>query len=182
MEMQKVDARGMECPKPVIETKKALEQLEKGYVVTIVDNEVAKNNVVRLAEGMSLLVAVKEAGGTFEVTIDKTNTPFVMGVINEVTAQTAPQNNDVAVVALTDTFGRGSDELGAILMKSFLFTIASGDVAPKYVLLANAGVKLACKGSAVLESLQELANKGSEIIACGTCLDFFQIKDQLRCV
>ena len=171
MEMQKVDARGMECPKPVIETKKALEQLEKGYVVTIVDNEVAKNNVVRLAEGMSLPVAVKEAGGTFEVTIDKTNTPFVMGVINEVTAQTAPQNNDVAVVAFTDTFGRGSDELGAILMKSFLFTIASGDVAPKYVLLANAGVKLACKGSAVLESLQELANKGSEIIACGTCLD-----------
>jgi hypothetical protein len=43
----------------------------------------------------------------------------------------------------------------------------------------NAGVQLATQGSEVLEALRELEGQGTKIWSCGTCLDYFQLKDQL---
>jgi selenium metabolism protein YedF len=79
----------------------------------------------------------------------------------------------------TDSLGRGSEELGRILMRSFLQTLELSEVHPQTVILINSGVKLACEGSEVLEDLQELAAKGTEILSCGTCLDYFGIKKKL---
>jgi len=75
--------------------------------------------------------------------------------------------------------GRGSEELGKILLRSFLQTLEQSEVQPQKVILLNSGVKLACRGSEVLEDLQELGAKGVEILACGTCLDFFGLKKNL---
>ncbi len=178
MEMQQVDARGMECPKPVIATKKALEAIAEGVVVTLVDNTIARDNVVRLAEGMSLPVEVKEASGTYQVTISK-GSPFVVGMINDLSPQLTRENEDLALFISSTTFGHGNDDLGAILMKSFLYTISVSDEAPRWVTIVNGGVTLACQGSSVLESLREMAKNGTEIVVCGTCLDFYGIKDKL---
>lgn len=178
METQQIDARGLECPKPVIATKKALETMASGVVVTLVDNEVACKNVVRLAEGMALPVEVKEVGGTYEVTINK-NDAFVMGMVNDLTPSPALTKGDLAVFLSAATLGRGNDELGSILMKSFLYTLASADDMPRWIVMVNSGVTLACEGSAFLETLQTMADKGTDIIVCGTCLDFYGIKDKV---
>jgi selenium metabolism protein YedF len=88
-------------------------------------------------------------------------------------------SSDLVVFIDTDSLGRGSEELGRILMRSFLQTLEQSEVQPKKVILINSGVKLACEGSDVLEDLQELAGKGAEILSCGTCLDYFAIKKKL---
>ena len=86
---------------------------------------------------------------------------------------------DLVVFIDTDSMGRGSEELGRILMNSFLQTLGQSDVHPQKIILINSGVKLACEGSGVLEDLQELAAKRTEILSCGTCLDFFGMKKKL---
>lgn len=82
------------------------------------------------------------------------------------------------VVVNSDTMGRGDAELGSILMGSFLRQLAAqGGV--ELVLLYNAGVKLACEGSAHLADMKLLERRGVEIVACGTCLGFYELTEKL---
>ena len=83
------------------------------------------------------------------------------------------------VFITTDRIGHGDDELGALLMKNFLYTLARNDEIPAAVMLMNGGVRLACSGSASLADLSLLAEKGVPVKACGTCLDFLGLKEQL---
>jgi selenium metabolism protein YedF len=75
--------------------------------------------------------------------------------------------------------GRGDDQLGANLMSVYLDTL--GNFAPdiSHVILVNSGVKLACKGSASLEPLENLAGTGIKILSCGTCINYFKLQDEL---
>jgi selenium metabolism protein YedF len=83
------------------------------------------------------------------------------------------------LLLLTDRIGRESGELGRILMKGFLYAVARNADAPQCVMLMNDAVRLACEGSDSLDDLRLLADKGVEIKACGTCLDFLGLKDSL---
>lgn len=83
------------------------------------------------------------------------------------------------VFITTDRIGHGDDELGVLLMKNFLYTLARNEEAPAAVMLMNGGVRLACTGSTSLDDLTLLAEKGVPIRACGTCLDFLGLKDDL---
>jgi selenium metabolism protein YedF len=83
------------------------------------------------------------------------------------------------LLLLTDRIGRESDELGRILMKSFLYAVARDADAPKCIMLMNDGVRLVCEGSDSIDDLRLLADNGVEIKACGTCLDFLGLKDLL---
>lgn len=83
------------------------------------------------------------------------------------------------VFIVTDTLGRGNDELGAVLMKNFLYSLARTAEKPSAVMLMNGGVRLACTGSACLDDLKLLAEQGVAIKACGTCLDFLELTDSL---
>jgi selenium metabolism protein YedF len=83
------------------------------------------------------------------------------------------------VFIVTDRIGRGNDELGGLLMKNFLYTLARNGERPKAVMLMNEGVKLACRGSESLDDLKLLADSGVPIKACGTCLDFLGLADDL---
>ena len=83
------------------------------------------------------------------------------------------------VFIVTDKIGRGNDELGAVLMKNFLYSLARNDERPKAVMFMNEGVRLACNGSASLDDLKLLAENGVAVKACGTCLDFLGLKDEL---
>ena len=82
------------------------------------------------------------------------------------------------VVVNSDTMGRGDAELGSILMGSFLRQLAAQGGAD-LVLLYNAGVKLACEGSAHLADMKALEDRGVEIVACGTCLGFYELTEKL---
>jgi selenium metabolism protein YedF len=83
------------------------------------------------------------------------------------------------VFIVTDRIGRGDDELGRVLMKSFLYSLARNAEKPRAVMLMNEGVRLACTGSDSLDDLALLAENGVAIRACGTCLDYLGLKDAL---
>ncbi len=83
------------------------------------------------------------------------------------------------MLVLSDRLGSGDAELGRILMKSFLYSLARNDATPKAIVLMNEGVRLACEGSDSLDDLRLLAEKGVVVTACGTCLDFLHLKDSI---
>ena len=177
---QKIDCRGLTCPQPVLETKKALEAYGAEEILVVVDNLSSKENVRRFAESQGHQVSITEEKGVFELRIQKGKGKerSESGGRKTEEIQCSP-SRDLVVFIDTDSLGRGSEELGRILMRSFLQTLEQSEVHPQKVILINGGVKLACEGSEVLEDLQELSAKGTEILSCGTCLDFFGIKKKL---
>jgi len=96
-----------------------------------------------------------------------------------VTATQLSVNPGQLIFINSSHLGRGSDELGSILMRSFLFSLTEMEVKPQRIIFMNSGVHLCCEGSPVLDSLLALEEKGVEILVCGTCLDYFQLKEKL---
>ncbi|QSQ08655.1 Sulfurtransferase TusA [Koleobacter methoxysyntrophicus] len=171
MEKQ-VDARGLACPQPVVITKKALEEIEKGKVVVIVDSEVARDNLVKLAKSLDCSVNVEESNGDYHINILKGEAVGLSKMVQET-------NGDFIILVTSQYMGKGSDELGGILMKGFFYALSESYNLPQAVIFMNSGVKLTVEGTEVLESLSVLESKGVEILSCGTCLDYFNLKDKL---
>lgn len=172
-----VDARGKACPQPVIETKKALEQISGGELVTIVDNEAARDNVVKLAKSMSLDVEVKQYQGEYHIHINKGET---VNKDEHIAISTATMEEKAAFILFTsNVLGSGSEELGKTLVKSFFYTLVESDMKPKTLMFINKGVYLTCEDSPVLAQLMALKEAGVEILSCGTCLDYYNLKDKL---
>lgn len=168
-----VDARGLACPQPVIATKRALDAIREGVVTTIVDNAVARENVVKFAAANGCEASVEEKGGHYHIRITKGEPPAGC-------CEAAPAEGDGPVYLITrETLGHGSDELGAVLMKSFFFSLGEIEPLPRAILLINGGVKLAAEGSPVVEYLASFAECGVKVLSCGTCLDYFKIRDRL---
>lgn len=165
-----IDARGLSCPVPVIKTKKALEN--NSNVLTIVDNEVAKENVTKLVRSMNYSFNVVEDNGEFYIDINK-------GTDVETVVKEVESVFDSAVLVGSDQFGEGDKDLGDILIKGYFYTLSEMDTVPKVIIFLNSGAYLTCEGSKVLKDLKVLESKGVEILTCGTCLDFYKITSQL---
>lgn len=177
METKVVDARGEQCPIPVVKATKALQEMGSGTLEVHVDNAVAVQNLQRMASGRGLqaaeqqlapdhyVVTIPVGDGTAEAAMDCGCAPLVSG--------------DTIVVIGTSEMGSGSAELGATLLKGFVFAVSQLPELPKTVLLYNGGVKLAVPGSDSLQDLQELERQGVEILACGTCLNYYGLTEQL---
>jgi selenium metabolism protein YedF len=179
-EMSVIDCRGLACPQPVLETKKVLEDPKTEEVLVLLDNPSSKENVRRFAESQGHRVSISEEKGVFQLRIKKEKTREKSEAVGEKAESISCLASSKLVVLIdTDSLGRGSQELGKILMRTFLQTLEQSEVQPQKVILINSGVKLACEGSEVLEDLQEMAAKGAEILSCGTCLDYFAIKKKL---
>ena len=84
----------------------------------------------------------------------------------------------VAVIS-SDKMGGGSDELGGALMKAFVYALSQQETLPDTILCYNGGVKLTCEGSESLEDLKGMAERGVEILSCGTCLNYYDLKEKL---
>ncbi len=164
-----VDVRGMDCPQPVILTRRALEQTRQDRITVVADSETARDNITMMAQSLSCGVEVNQRDHDFYIDITK---PEEFGAALE------PQENLLFLVA-SDCLGRGSEELGMLLMKNFFYTLSEQGGLGKVIIFINSGVKLACTGSPALDSLFELQQDGAEIFACGTCLDYFKLKGQL---
>ena len=80
---------------------------------------------------------------------------------------------------LNDRLGEGDPELGSLLMQKFIYSLARADEAPEKMLFMNAGARLTCEGSNVLDDIELLVSKGTTVSTCGTCLEFYGIKDKL---
>lgn len=173
---KEVDGRGLACPKPVILTKKELDSIEEGVVSTIVDNEVAKENVSKLAQSLGYDFQVKQSEDESYYYID-----IYKGQV-ELDGEVDKDKylKDMVIAITADTMGKGNEELGKILIKSFVYTVSETPPYPKTMVFYNGGVRLTCQGSPVLDDLIRLEDKGVEIISCGTCLDFLELKDKLK--
>lgn len=177
VQIKEVDARGMTCPQPVLCTKQALDTIETGIVVAIVDNEIAKENIVKFAKHQACRVVVKQQADTYYIEIQKGAAAYAE--IEAVKPLALERVYDTVIVITSNVLGTGADELGAILMKSFLYTLTASDNYPTAVILLNSGVQLAVDGAQTVEHLRTLQHKGVEILACGTCLDYYHLKEKL---
>lgn len=184
--MEQIDARGQACPLPVVRAKKALTAMGEGTLEVLVDNETAVHNLEALAKTLKLSATSDERGeAEFAVTFAK-GAAVAAGAEADgaeaaeacPAATAAPAGSDVVVIA-SEFMGSGDDELGAVLMKGFVFALTQLDELPATVLLYNGGVKLACAGSASLDDLKALAEAGVEIMSCGTCLNHYGLADRL---
>ena len=176
METQ-VDARGLSCPMPVIETRKALESMEEGSVRTIADNATAKENISKFAKSMAYRFTVSENSGNFYIDIFKELKYREMKIMD--LEQDPVPKKDMVILVAGETMGEGAEELGRILMKGYLYTLTEAAPLPRSLLFINSGVKLTCAGSESLENLRKLEAKGVEILSCGTYLDYYKLKSML---
>ncbi len=173
-----IDCRGLACPQPVILTKKAIDEAPES-LVTIVDNVIAKENVVKFATSNGYGVSVEPDGGLFRILM-VAGTREVSAQIKENAVKQVNSDENPPVYLITrDTLGSGSDELGTILMKAFFVSLLESKPLPRTILFLNSGVRLAVSDSPVLTALQVLAGHGVQIMSCGTCLDYFHLKDKL---
>jgi len=167
-----VDARGLACPEPVVRTRGALGKGARELEV-LVDNPTARDNVCRYASSQGCRVEVEQEGEAFRITISKER--------EEASAEAAAAEAEVrsVVVLSSDIMGRGDEELGRILIKAFLSTLAESDPLPWRIVLFNRGALLALEGEDTVQALSNLGGLGVEILVCGTCLDFFGAKNKL---
>ena len=171
--MKTLDCRGLECPLPVVKTKEALK--EENVVSTIVDNEIAVENLTKFAKVKNYTVNSKKEGEDYIVEISKGDEEADFEV--EYTyADCSLAKPKMVVVCASNVMGSDPD-LGAILMKSFIFSLTKQDVLPDEMIFYNEGVKITTTKS---ETLKYLADNGVEIVSCGTCLDFFHLKEELQ--
>lgn len=173
-----VNAMGEPCPIPVVKALNALREMkEPGILEILVDNEVAVQNLLRMASGKGLEAKSEETGEEqFTVTI-AVNTVLEAARADHIPA-CAPQGDTVVVISSAG-MGSGSDELGKTLMKAFIYALSQQEVLPRCILLYNGGAYVSTEGSASLEDLRQMQEQGVEILTCGTCLDFYGLKDKL---
>jgi len=164
-----IDCRGLECPKPVILAKKELERLDMGEVTIIVDNDAAKENLQKLAGSLKLTSKVQEKEGFYYITIEKSNNSSI----------NKSHDSNLVILISSDKMGTGDEKLGTALMKSYFYALSECDILPKTLMFVNSGVKLTSEGSEVIENIEKLRDKGVEILSCGTCLDFYNLKEKL---
>lgn len=168
--MKKIDCKGLACPQPVLNTKKAFEEGHEELIV-IVDNIAARDNVERFAKSQGATVNIEKKDNYFYLYIQK------KGSCEIPEASIKPEK--VVIYINSNFLGVGDETLGNILMRSFLKTILDLDPKPSKLIFINSGVRLTTEGSDVLDTLKLLSEKGVEILSCGTCLDFYGLKEKL---
>jgi len=171
--MKKIDCRGMACPQPVVTTKHALDQAGQNELTIIVDNPSSSENVERFARGQGCSVAVDRKGPDFYIRLKK------VGSEEEKIAKEDEKIKKVVVYINSDLLGGGDEALGSFLMKAFLKTLLDLERTPNRLILINSGVRLAIEGSQVLDTLRTLSERGMEIVSCGTCLDFYKLREKM---
>lgn len=175
--MKKLDMRGNPCPIPVITAKKELTLPTCEGVVVVVDNFVAIQNLEKMAKGYGFPFSHQShEDGTYSASIVKSGE---IPVLEEVAVPSPVAVGGATVLIGSNQMGRGSEELGKILIKGFIFSLTQLPTPPKAVLFLNSGIDLVCEGSNVISDLETLVSQGCEVIACGTCLNFYQKTDLL---
>ncbi len=175
--MKTIDMLGKPCPMPVVEAKKALMEETDGVVV-LVDNIVAVQNLQKMAEGKGYgFSRAQEEDGVYSVSIQIGGVPA-----GERDAAPQMEKNDArgaTVLITSDQIGHGSEELGKILIKGFLFSLTELSAPPEAVIFLNSGAYLTAGGANVVEDLKKLEAGGTAIRTCGTCLNYYGLTEKL---
>ena len=165
---QTIDARGWECPKPIIETKKLLDTMKEGTVVTIVDDKLAVTNLMNFSESMGYQVSCTEGekSGEFKIEVTKTKSEY---------DESVSATGSIVIQITSNAYGSESDGLGESLMKAYLYALTEVAPLPQTLLFINKGAFLTAADSPVLDSIKTLEAEGVEILTCGACINFFNL-------
>ncbi|MGX6979879.1 sulfurtransferase-like selenium metabolism protein YedF [Vagococcus elongatus] len=169
MKKIEIDMLGQPCPLPVVAVKKALKDFsgETGEIIVQVDNQIAVDNVSKMVTQKGHRVSASETGNHFQLVV-------------EVAGQEDSSTNARVVISIGhQVMGGGDDTLGAMLMKSYIYSLTELDNPPEKILFYNGGAHITCEGSQAIEDLKLLESSGTEILTCGACLDFYQLLDKL---
>ena len=184
--METIDIMGRPCPIPIVEAKKAIARLPDGggSICVRVDSKVSCDNLEKMAHGSGYGVRIEEMDDSaysvfIHVGEGVRKTPHVATSEICVPAGTAERSGGTVVSVGTDSMGRGSDELGRVLVKGFIYAQSRLDTPPSTMLFFNSGVKLTLRDAATLEDLRELESRGCRILVCGTCVDYYHCKDDV---
>jgi selenium metabolism protein YedF len=175
--MKEIDARGLACPAPVLQTKAVLQEEEPTGVCVLVDNAASQQNVQRFLESRGYDVALERKGDDYRVL-------GTLGTEPQNQAQPSPQPRPVSetqkimVMCATDRIGYGDDDLGRKLMINFLRTLKEMGPDLWHLVFVNNGVKLSIDGSEVVGDLKALEDDGLKILVCGTCLNHFNLLER----
>ena len=181
--MIKVNAIGDACPIPVVKTLNAIKELKGADVIeTLVDNETAVQNLIRMADKKGCKVnAEKISDNEFKVVIEVGEAALATPVDTENVVCELPKNGkkNTVVVISSKAMGHGGDELGTALMKGFIFALSQQETLPTTILFYNGGANIPVEGSVSLEDLKNMEAQGVEILTCGTCLNFYGLTEKL---
>ncbi len=175
-----VNAVGEQCPIPVVKANKALAGMkEPGVLEVHVDNEIAVQNVMRLAAGKGFAArSEKRADKLFVVTMEVSALPET--AVPEAAQACALDKRGNTVVAIdAAAMGRGDDELGKTLMKGFIYALSQLEELPDTILFYNGGATIPIEGSVSVEDLKSMEAQGVTIMTCGTCLNYYQLTEKL---
>lgn len=178
--METVNAFGLACPKPLMMAKAKIDEGARELSV-YVDNEIAVKNVSRLAEKYGLNVAVETIEGGWSVNFSEGDRGVAAAAAPAAAPACTPAGCGYAVFIGKDHMGEGDPQLGYNLMKMAIYTLSESEDVPASVLFMNSGVKLVAGDERqIIDSVNKLIEKGTEVLVCGTCLDFYGLKEQLK--
>ena len=182
--METLDMRGKPCPIPVVNAKNALAGQGTKGVAVIVDNFVAVQNLEKMAKGSGWGFSYVEDGTggetRYTVTIVKDPNQVPVDAARETSVADAKVGARGPVVLVgSDSMGRGSEELGRLLIKGFIFSLTQLNPLPEAVIFLNGGAHLTTEGAATVNDLKALAERGVEVYTCGTCANYYKLTDAL---
>ena len=169
-----IDARGLTCPKPVVLTLEALPKLgPEEFLEVLVNDEVAVGNLTRLAEEKNCELLVANKGRHTSMTfVPRSSVAPVESAVEaaaEICEVPVPETGDAVIAVGSNSMGRGSEELGKILVKGLIYALAHQERAPKMMLFFNSGAYLTCDGSESLYDIRDLGPLTPISTALGPC-------------
>jgi selenium metabolism protein YedF len=177
--MKEIDARGLSCPAPVLQTRAVLDAEKHGAVRVVVDSSASQENVKRFLESQGFETVMERDGNDY-VVVGKCGPAAEAGPEPAISVKPETELKKILVMCATDRLGSGDDALGLKLMVNFLRTLKEMGPELWRLVFVNNGVKLAVEGSEVLEDLQELEKSGLKIMVCGTCLTHFNLLEKKK--
>lgn len=177
--MNFLDERGKTCPIPVIDSKKELLKMKEGEVLTVkVDDKAKVANITRMAEENGHTVKVNNiASGEYDVVI--TVGKHIELKQGNCSCTGGNTKDNMVVVIGSNKMGSGDETLGKNLLKAFIFAITKQENLPTSILFYNSGAYITTEGSESINDLKALESQGVKIFTCGTCLDFYKLKEKL---
>jgi len=175
-----IDVRGLPCPEPLLKVKQFIDKNESKAFEILLDTKSSYENLSRFLNKSGVKYKEKKDNGCFVFSVSG-ETSDILHKSEFVGAESiSARYLTVTVILSSDVIGNGNDELGRVLMHAFLKTLPEIKPTVNTLIFMNSGVKLLCGDSEFLKALENLESKGIKLLACGMCLDFFNLKDELK--
>jgi selenium metabolism protein YedF len=172
--MKILDAKGLKCPMPLIETKKALKEMDGDESLRIlIDNETSVKNVEHFLNDNGLESSRSQKNGVYEIVVNKQESNLENVQPEAYCAPGKEKSTSYVVMFAKDRLGEGSDELGNALVGAMLNSLKAQDTLPEKIIFMNSGINLVTNGSLFIDQIKQMEENGVGVITCGTCLDYF---------